>query len=87
MNFFRHFWPKLLQPPVDQSPEEAGENPPFLSSFVTPLLKVTRKGKKEALSFYSMAEYNAWRESMDVEDVKKWKVKYYKGLGTSTPVS
>jgi DNA topoisomerase-2 len=87
MNFFRHFWPKLLQPPVDQPPEEAGENPPFLASFVTPLLKATMKGKKEALSFYSMAEYNEWRESMDVEDVKKWKVKYYKGLGTSTPVS
>jgi DNA topoisomerase-2 len=85
MNFFRHFWPKLLQPPVDLPPEEAAENPPFLSSFVTPLLKVTKKGqKKETKSFFSMAEYNEWRASMSAEDVKHWSVKYYKGLGTST---
>ena len=81
MNFFRHFWPKLLKPAVDNPKEQ-----PFLSSFITPLLKVSKKGKKERLSFYSMAEYNQWRASLDnPEDIKKWTVKYYKGLGTSTP--
>jgi len=80
MNFFRHFWPKLLKPAVDQPLDK-----PFLSSFVTPLLKATRKGKKEALAFYSMADYNSWRASMSKDDAKKWTVKYYKGLGTSTP--
>ncbi len=83
MNFFRHFWPKLLKPTLD---EPSGK--PFLSSFLTPLLKATRKTRKKTLSFYSLAEYNAWRTSLvDAnDDISNWKVKYYKGLGTSTPV-
>jgi DNA topoisomerase-2 len=81
INFFRHFWPKLLKPAVDQP-----TNQQFLSSFLTPLLKAKRKNKKEILSFYSMAEYDAWRSSFENEDeFKQWKIKYYKGLGTSTP--
>lgn len=81
LNFFRHFWPCLLRPPVDQSTEAA----PFLASFITPLLKASKKGKKtETLSFYSMPEYNEWRKTVDSDELKKWKVKYYKGLGTST---
>jgi DNA topoisomerase-2 len=85
INLFRHFWPKLLKPPMDKPMEEAIKDPPFLSSFITPLLKATKKGKKKTLSFYSMAEYQAWRAGMDNDDIKKWSVKYYKGLGTSTP--
>ncbi|KAG7342106.1 DNA gyrase subunit beta [Nitzschia inconspicua] len=82
INFFRHFWPKLLKPSLDEPLEK-----PFLSSFVTPLLKATKKGTKKPVSFFSMAEYNAWRQSLlEVgDDIKSWKVKYYKGLGTSTP--
>ena len=81
MNFFRHFWPKLLLPSIDDTHSDA-----FLSSFITPLLKVKRKGKAETLAFYSMAEYNEWRSSLENEtEMKKWNVKYYKGLGTSTP--
>lgn len=76
INFFRHFWPKLLQPAVD---DPSGR--PVMSSFVTPLLKASRKN--EELSFYSMADYNSWRALID--DPKQWKIKYYKGLGTSTP--
>ena len=80
INFFRHFWPKLLKPAIDQPVSE-----PFLSSFVTPLLKATKN--KETHSFYSMADYHTWRSSLSNpnEDIKKWKIKYYKGLGTSTP--
>jgi DNA topoisomerase II len=85
MNFFRHFWPKLLQPPVDQHSETPAAGPPFLSSFVTPLLKATKKGKGKSEAFYSMAEYNAWREKLGPDAVKAYSVKYYKGLGTSTP--
>jgi hypothetical protein len=74
---------------MDQTPETSKDDAPFLSSFVTPLLKATKKGKKgEMLSFYNMAEYQAWREfilSAGDEEQKKWNVKYYKGLGTSTP--
>lgn len=79
INFFRYFWPNLLKPAKDDPLDK-----PFLSSFVTPLLKATKK--KEELSFYSMADFTAWRNSLhDANDLKQWKIKYYKGLGTSTP--
>jgi DNA topoisomerase-2 len=79
INFFRHFWPNLLKPAKDDPLEKA-----FLSSFVTPLLKASRK--KEELAFYSMADFNKWRASIgDSSQLKQWKIKYYKGLGTSTP--
>lgn len=76
INFFRHFWPELLKPAAD---DPYGK--PFLSSFVTPLLKASRKN--EEMCFYSMADYNKWRNT--IGDPKQWKIKYYKGLGTSTP--
>ena len=89
MNVFRHFWPALLRPPIDKKKGDEDQHQPFLSMFVTPLLKATKRGKKknkESLSFFSMAEYNAWRESLkDEDEIRKWNVKYYKGLGTSTP--
>jgi DNA topoisomerase-2 len=86
INFFRHFWPKLLKPPIDQPPQDFSDNnPSFLSSFITPLLKATRKGKKEVISFFNMADYQAWRDTLeDADEIKKWAVKFYKGLGTST---
>jgi len=80
INFFRHFWPNLLRVPID-APDEK----PFLSSFITPLMKATRKaGKKETISFYSIAEYNSWRNELGANEIKQWNIKYYKGLGTST---
>jgi DNA topoisomerase-2 len=84
MNFLREFWPALLRPPIGNS--ESGEinDRPFLSMFVTPLLKATKKGKKEHVTFFSMAGYNKWRESLDDDEIRQWKIKYYKGLGTST---
>ncbi|KAL7470191.1 hypothetical protein ACHAXS_013585 [Conticribra weissflogii] len=84
MNMFRHFWPALLKPPKDCN--SSNKVSPFLSMFVTPLLKVSKKGnKRESLSFFSMAEYNTWRETLARDEIRKWTVKYYKGLGTSTP--
>ena len=81
MNMFRYYWPSLLKCPIDES-----EGRPFLSMFITPLLKATQKGKKkETLSFFSMSEYDSWRESLGDDEVHRWNVKYYKGLGTSTP--
>mmetsp|Transcript_26466 Transcript_26466/g.51254 ORF Transcript_26466/g.51254 Transcript_26466/m.51254 type:complete len:124 (+) Transcript_26466:178-549(+) len=32
-----------------------------------------------------MSEYNAWRETLGDYEIRNWSVKYYKGLGTSTP--
>uniref|UniRef100_A0A6C0DDT3 DNA topoisomerase (ATP-hydrolyzing) n=1 Tax=viral metagenome TaxID=1070528 RepID=A0A6C0DDT3_9ZZZZ len=52
----------------------------FLCTLLTPILKAT-KGKT-TLSFYSLPEFIQWK---DVNSLSGWKIKYYKGLGTSTP--
>ena len=56
-----------------------------MSSFVTPLLKAFKKGSKTSLTFYSAAEFNEWSDKLSPDELKKWNIKYYKGLGTSTP--
>jgi len=53
--------------------------PGFIGFMNTPILKA-KKGSTE-LNFYNDGEYNAWKE---INDTKGWKIKYYKGLGTST---
>ena len=69
MNLFHTEWPTLMK---------IG----FICSLATPLLKATRRN--EVLSFYSAPEFEAWKEAQG-EGFKGWKLKYYKGLGTSTP--
>ena len=46
----------------------------------TPIIKA-KKGSSEKI-FYNEGEYDKWKS--DNNDGKGWKVKYYKGLGTST---
>lgn len=53
--------------------------PGFLTYMATPIVKAN-KGK-ESKTFFSQYEYEVWRKG---EGSKGWKVKYYKGLGTST---
>ena len=53
--------------------------PGFIGFMNTPILKA-KKGPAE-LVFYNEGEYQAWKEA---NDSKGWKIKYYKGLGTST---
>jgi DNA topoisomerase-2 len=55
--------------------------PGFIGFMNTPLVKAF-KGKNQKLEFYNEGEYNLWKQQ--VEDIKKWTFKYYKGLGTST---
>eukprot|EP00514_Thraustochytrium_sp_LLF1b_P010190 CAMPEP_0184540880 /NCGR_PEP_ID=MMETSP0199_2-20130426/1002_1 /TAXON_ID=1112570 /ORGANISM="Thraustochytrium sp., Strain LLF1b" /LENGTH=1568 /DNA_ID=CAMNT_0026934549 /DNA_START=176 /DNA_END=4882 /DNA_ORIENTATION=+ len=71
MNFIHHFWPALLK--IDG----------FLQVFVTPIVKAT-KGSGAMNSFYTMPQYQEWLEAMTPAQRKAWKIKYYKGLGTST---
>ena len=52
----------------------------FLGYMNTPILKAT-KGKKEK-AFYNESDYEKWKAKND--GGKGWKVKYYKGLGTSS---
>lgn len=53
--------------------------PGFIGFMNTPILKA-KKGSVE-LDFYNDGEYNEWKEA---NDSSGWKIKYYKGLGTST---
>ena len=52
----------------------------FIGFMNTPILKA-KKGTQE-LVFYNDGEYEAWKQLNN--EGKGWKVKYYKGLGTST---
>lgn len=53
--------------------------PGFITYMATPIVKAT-KGK-ESKNFYNQYEYEQWRKT---DASRGWKVKYYKGLGTST---
>jgi DNA topoisomerase II len=55
--------------------------PGFLQQFITPIVKVT-KGSR-SISFFSLPEYQQWLDGTG-NGGKGWKIKYYKGLGTST---
>jgi DNA topoisomerase-2 len=68
INLFQSEWPSLAQIPG------------FIGFMNTPILKA-KKGSQD-LVFYNEGEYEAWKELND--GGKGWKVKYYKGLGTST---
>ncbi|KAF9585044.1 DNA topoisomerase 2 [Lunasporangiospora selenospora] len=68
INFLDHFYPSLLKIPG------------FLCEFITPIVKAT-KGR-EVHSFFTLPEYESWKEAED--GARGWKIKYYKGLGTST---
>lgn len=52
----------------------------FLGFMNTPIIKA-KKGVQE-ISFYSESKYKEWKESHN--NGKGWKIKYFKGLGTST---
>jgi len=75
INFFHYFWPDLLK--IDG----------FIQSIATPIIKAyknsdTKKANPEV--FYTQSEYKKWCEKLGDEVDKKYKIKYYKGLGTST---
>uniref|UniRef100_A0A915Q4L1 DNA topoisomerase 2 n=1 Tax=Setaria digitata TaxID=48799 RepID=A0A915Q4L1_9BILA len=52
----------------------------FIEEFITPIVKAI-KGKEE-IPFFSLPEYREWLN--DTENWKTYRIKYYKGLGTST---
>lgn len=68
INLFAYLWPSLLQ--LDN----------FIGFMNTPILKATKL--KHVINFYNNGEYEKWKEQTD--NGKGFKIKYYKGLGTST---
>ncbi|KAK5108149.1 DNA topoisomerase 2 [Meristemomyces frigidus] len=72
INFLQVQFPSLLKIPG------------FLLAFITPIVKVWKgdpKNPKMKRDFFTMPEYEAWRE--EPGHSKGWEHKYYKGLGTS----
>lgn len=73
INFLQVQFPSLLKIPK------------FLVEFITPIVKVFKgdpKKPSQARAFYTMPEYETWKEAHKHE--RGWEHKYYKGLGTST---
>ncbi|KAL1981976.1 hypothetical protein VTN96DRAFT_1942 [Rasamsonia emersonii] len=73
INFLQCQFPSLLKIPE------------FLIEFITPIVKVWKgdpKNPTKSISFFTMPEYEAWKEAHKHE--RGWQHKYYKGLGTST---
>lgn len=70
INFIHHFWPSLLK--ING----------FLKEFITPIIKVTHNQRSQ--SFFTIADYERWLEQRGSRGLSGYKVKYYKGLGTST---
>ena len=68
MNFIHSIWPSLMK------------RSNFITSMATPIVKAI-KGN-EILSFYNLPDYDNWLSASTTN--KNWKIKYYKGLGTST---
>lgn len=68
INLFSCEWSSLLKIPG------------FICFMNTPILKATFNTK--SLSFYNNGEYENWKKETANSD--RWKIKYYKGLGTST---
>ena len=72
INFFETQYPSLLKIPN------------FLIEFITPIVKVFKGNPKKPskeLAFFTMPEYEYWKENNT--EGGQWKHKYYKGLGTS----
>ena len=68
INLIAYLWPSLLQ--FDN----------FVGFMNTPILKATKMNK--ITNFYNNGEYEKWKKKHN--DGKGYKIKYYKGLGTST---
>jgi len=70
MNMFHSIWPELVQ------------RKGFITSLATPIVKAFKN--KDNKTFYTITEYDDWIKSLSESAKKSWKIKYYKGLGTST---
>lgn len=68
-------------------PELVVNCPDLLQRFGTPLVKAwPKRGKGESKEFMSEPEFDTWWRDLGSDAARsKYKIKYFKGLGTSTP--
>jgi DNA topoisomerase-2 len=69
INAFESMWPSIAN------------NMQFISFMNTPILRATKGAQTK--EFYNEGQYSEWKESLG-GSTTGWKIKYYKGLGTST---
>ncbi|EPY54117.1 DNA topoisomerase II [Schizosaccharomyces cryophilus OY26] len=67
INYLESTYPSLLKIPG------------FLIQFITPIVKCKRN--RQELPFYTLPEYEYWKEANN--NGRGWDIKYYKGLGTN----
>jgi DNA topoisomerase II len=68
LNIMDYYFPSLLK--LDN----------FVKVLITPVVKITKQ--KEVIPFYSLTDFEKWKSN--TKEFNNWKIKYYKGLGTST---
>jgi DNA topoisomerase-2 len=69
INLFHCEWKSLTQIPG------------FISFMNTPILRASKGA--QTLSFYNNGEYESWKTEIGEATAASWKIKYFKGLGTS----
>ena len=69
INLFHCEWKSLTQIPG------------FISFMNTPILRASKGA--QTLSFYNNGEYDSWKREIGDTTAATWKIKYFKGLGTS----
>lgn len=70
LNMFHCYWPSLIK---------LG----YVCTMCTPIVKAFPSSKSaEPLMFYNLGDYSEWKREANTD---RFKIKYYKGLGTSTP--
>lgn len=68
-NVFQSLWPSLYKLEG------------FLVSMMTPIVKAFNNSTRETIAFYNLSDFERWKQTTNQ---RGWKLKYYKGLGTST---
>jgi DNA topoisomerase II len=53
-----------------------------LITWMSPIIRAKRA--RTSLRFFTMADFHNWKNSKAPSEMKKWTIKYYKGLGGST---
>ena len=69
-NVFQTLWPSLFR------------TPGFFISMLTPIVRATHAGRKETKLFYNLSDFHAWLDAPGASN--GWKVRYLKGLGSSS---
>ena len=94
-NMIHHFWPELLQrndficefvTPIVKCFPAAGVRKPGSrpNSGKGSRLAAPEAEQGQVISFFTLQEFSKWWGDLGAAERKRWRVKYYKGLGTNS---